>query len=108
MQTLNTKIRNRREKARLRIKRAWDSGAIYAKIALRDRSEDNILRAKLDRKGERAFSLTLPCRTVVSVEWSRAGRTDQLDLVEGGAVIFTGRSDLAMKHLLSMSAAKTD
>jgi hypothetical protein len=98
-------IRNSREKARLRIKRAWDSGVIHAKIALRDRSEDNRLREKLDRKGSLVFAATLPDGTTLRVEWSRAGRTDQFDIVAGGQVVFTGRPELAIKELAAMSTA---
>ena len=98
-------IRRFREKQRLRIKRAWDSGVIHKKIALRDRAEDNYLRAKLDRKGTLAFSVTLPSGARLRVEYSRAGRTDQLDLVEEGTVTFTGRPDLLIKELLSRASA---
>lgn len=99
-------IRRFREKQRIRIKRAWDSGVIHGHILKRDRAEDDFLRAKLDRKGAVAFHVTLPDGSKVRVEYSRLGRTDQLDLVErDGAVSFTGRADLAMREILLRSAA---
>lgn len=98
-------LRRQREKQRLRIKRAWDNGIIHAKIAQRDRAEDNYIRAKFDRKGSLVFVATLPDGSKTRVEWSRAGRTDQFDLVDNGAVTFTGRPDLAMKELASRSAS---
>jgi hypothetical protein len=98
-------LRRHKEKQRLRIKRAWDSGVIHAKIAQRDRSEDNYLRAKLDRKGSLVFVAALPDGSKTRVEWSRAGRTDQFDLVDDGVVTFTGRPDLAMKELAARSAS---
>jgi hypothetical protein len=48
---------NNKEKNRLRIKRAWDSGIIHQKISLRDRTEDDSIREKLDRKGAFLFSI---------------------------------------------------
>lgn len=41
-------IRRLREKQRLRIKRAWDSGVIHGHILKRDRAEDDFLRAKTE------------------------------------------------------------
>lgn len=98
-----------RERQRLRIKRAWDSGTIHAKIALRDRAEDDFIRSKLDRKGSLVFVAALPCGERIRVEWSRAGRTDQFDLVDAadGRVSFTGRPELAMKELAARSLATT-
>jgi hypothetical protein len=101
-------IRHHREKQRIRIKRAWDSGVIHAKIALRDRSEDNLLRAKLDRKGSLVFAVTLANGGTLRVEWSREGRTDQFDILEAGRVIFTGRPELAMREIVALSAAMND
>lgn len=99
-------LRRHREKQRLRIKRAWDSGVIHAKIAQRDRAEDDFLRAKLDRKGSLVFTATLPDGSKVRVEWSRSGRSDQYDLVDpDGTVTFTGRPDLAMKELSGRSSS---
>jgi len=98
-------LRRHREKQRIRIKRAWDSGVIHAKIALRDRSGDDFLRAKLDRKGSLVFAASLPDGAKLRVEWSRLGRTDQFDIVDGGVVTFTGRPELAMKELAARAAA---
>lgn len=96
-----TAIRCCREKQRLRIKRAWDSGRIHAKIAQRDRAEDDFLRAKLDRKGSLLFVVTQEDGSKTRVEWSRKGRTDQVDLVDDGVVTFTGRPGLATKELMA-------